>query len=590
MKKDPLTQTSINSFFSTNSNKREPDDKMNFNENHSENAQRAKRRKVSDSNDYLNVNVKTEPIDEPMDEPMSKPANTFNGEQVPIKTEPGAYNSDYEHTDEESDNEEANEAFHGAPATSAKRERNGENRMDTDRNSPHSMTKIKQEQNSDNDTDTPSDDDDNEPVSSPIRKHTNQPFRVKTEPGLEQLPTVTHDTPAAMNYNDEQMQVDNDFKEEPQDDPIESDQETDDEQSSFDQSKNQQQQPNVSPYHDENIEWYQNQQPSTSSKPTMHFNQFNSGQAHSSSSSSGSSNQFKPINLNLVGSKSSQPVNMADGKPLLRFNHFEPANEIPSHDVVNDEDDEKDDDFDGLDDEIENYVKIIEQQNIAYEQTHLEQLKKISKHDKLGNKELIALQRKADEIKKRKQAMQSQKVKELQRQTEEQKEQEKDKFIQILFGPFYDFNRFDRLCRIDTADGMPSTSRASGSTSTNTTDKKDKKPITWRELMDRPKIEADHKKSEKAYHASVVLDKHIKLKLKENKLDEVPEKAIKHVLRNKVFIKNEVDRVLKPYLRDGKINKKEFESICKHGTHDCFESKIYGKRLLYFSSSFFSSN
>lgn len=86
MKKDPLTQTSINSFFPVNNIKREPEDSMDFEGNPN-----AKRRKIS--NDGPPITIKNEPIDE--DVSMSTTTNTFHGAQQPIiKTEPG-YDSDY---------------------------------------------------------------------------------------------------------------------------------------------------------------------------------------------------------------------------------------------------------------------------------------------------------------------------------------------------------------------------------------------------------------------------------------------------------------------------------------------------------------
>lgn len=576
MKKDPLTQTSINSFFSPNKGRRETEDNMNFDQNDSEPSQSAKRRKVSHSNDYVNVKVKSEPIDEPMPES----ANTLNGGQISIKKEPTAYDSDYAGTDEGSDNEESIPTLNGATLINVKREPGTENQTAAPSSPPPlTTTQIKEEIASDNDTDTPSDGEDNDHVPNSISNHATQLFRVKIEPDLE-LQSTARETSPAVQYNDEhqheQMEIDSEVKEEPRDDPIDSGEETDDEQDAAFKGQNANpphHQQNANQNRDENIDWYQHQQPSTSSHYSQHhFDQSNSGEAHSTKS------------LNPVGSKSLRSVSTGDGDTVRRFNNFEPADEMSSHDhdMTDDEDDEKNDDFDefnGLDEELENYVKLVERETAA----DVKRLQKFSTENH-GQKELIALQRKAEELKKKAQLMKARQVKEFHEKAEEQKERERDKFLQNLFGPVCDFSAFNQICRINADDEKPSTStgqhhRRPQAASSDTEDKKDIKPVTWRNFMGLPKKEADHKKTDKQHYVSVILDEHIKLKHKQNKLDEVPVQAIKHVKQDKELIKSKVDRVLQPLLQQKKITTKQYESLCKTTTHTCFDVGIYGEFL-----------
>lgn len=594
MKKDPLTQTSINTFFSMNANdKREAEDKMN-----SEHAQSAKRRKISESNDFSTVKVKSEPIDtdEPIqlaDEPMFQSASTLIGGQMPIKKEPVAYNSDYEGTDEESDNEEAGNTLDGAPKNDVRLEANanGVNRMETHSSSPppQSIPRVKKEIASDNDTDTPSDTEDNDHVPNSVQMHATQLFRVKREPGLEQQPTAMEETAPAMQYNDEQMQVDNEVKKESQDDKIDSGEETDDNAIAFDQSEQPQQRqqhppqppppPIISQNRAEHSDWYQHQQPSTSRQPPVHINQSNNERAHHS----GNDDRYTP--LNTVGSKSSRPVDTGTPAPKFRANHFESANQMPSNDLVGEEDDEKDDEleFKDLGEELDCYVQKI-QQDI---EDNVARLQNIS-NENLEQREFSALQRQIGELKKRSELMKAQKLKECEEVKKEQKDQEKDTFLQNLFGPYCDLSKFKQKCGIDdTKDAKPSTSY---SRSTDAEDKKDMKPITWREFMDMPKAESDHKKTVKEHYVSVILNEHIHKKFNENKLAEVPEQAIKHVRKDKEFIKRKVDHVLMPLLQQGKITKKQYEVICNKATNDCFDSNIYGEFLLLCDtiSSFFT--
>lgn len=141
MKKDPLTQMSINSFFSTAAIKREPEDN---DENEAENVQNAKRRKV-DGNE--SVRIKTEPMD----------TNEVD-QQVNVKQEPDDCDSDAHTEDGESDNEMDTQIGAQANGSCPNEPRNGD--AQTNHDNHNSVCNVKMEQESDNDTDTPSDDED----------------------------------------------------------------------------------------------------------------------------------------------------------------------------------------------------------------------------------------------------------------------------------------------------------------------------------------------------------------------------------------------------------------------------------------------
>lgn len=622
MKKDPLTQTSINSFFFAGTNKREPEDNMVSNQNEQNYSQNAKRRKVSDSNNYTNVTIKSEPIDEPMDDDLT---DTFHGAKQKIKTEPPEFDSDND-TDKESDGEDANGTSTNAQTINAPHGHKYESKMETHNVPQHSMASIKVENNSDNDTDTPSDGEDNEPTSIRDENPTTRPFRIKTEPGVQQQSSVSGETQSTMHYNEQQMNEMNEmnvdtgyeeFKKEPQDDQIDSAQETDADdnndmkdpsvyratassssrhpttstsQINHCQENQAQQVSNVNEYTGNNIEWYQ--QPSTSSQPPIHSCEFDNSQTHSR-------HEFKQ--LNAVGLESSTPAYRVDGKPLLRFNHLEsPINEAPSQYVNNDDnnDDQHDDDDDdveftdpGFTDEIKKYVKIVENTREQKHEDEWNNLTNIS-IDKLSKNELAEVNRKLAELRKKHNLVTNQLVTKARRERHEERDQTKDEFLRNLFGPFYDFDKFERACRIDTDDTKYAASSASASgqykpstsTKADANDKKDVKPITWREFMGIPKTEEDHKKSDQEHYVSMLLEEHIQNMHKEKRLNEVPEHAIKHVRKDKEMIKNKVANVLMPYLQSGQINKKQYEKICRTGTHDCFENNIFGE--LFYSPLF----
>lgn len=199
----------------------------------------------------------------------------------------------------------------------------------------------------------------------------------------------------------------------------------------------------------------------------------------------------------------------------------------------------------------------------------------------MNESELIEYRRRFEELKKRHDLMIDMKAKKCQKEAEKRLDQERDKFIRNLFGPSYDWiNRLESYCRIDADDAMPSTSTGrqtatSTATPNDTKDKNDVKPFTWREFMGIPKEEDEKTTDEHAY--IVAMDEIIKKKHKANKLSEVPKKAIKQVLDKKKIIKEKVDAVLMRYLEKGKINKKQYEVICKGCTRDCFENDVIGE-------------
>lgn len=215
------------------------------------------------------------------------------------------------------------------------------------------MPTIKQEivQNSDNDTDDASDD---ENESCPI-------FSVKTEPGLkcppntndeihqqQQQPTVSQTCEEKMNMGTVNL------KEELQDDPIESDQETDDEQNASFGDQYEEAVPNAArPEKVQKINGYQ--QPSTSTHNDSTTKELNHCNSHDQANSSSGGGGHQSKQFNVIGSRSSQSANTEHGKPLLRFNNF---TQSPVHSLDDEKDDENDDyEMTDLYDEISNLIK-----------------------------------------------------------------------------------------------------------------------------------------------------------------------------------------------------------------------------------------
>lgn len=481
---------------------------------------------------------------------------------IRIKTEPGLERNSNNDFDTRRTNENVSETVTNPPIhikTEPGLNQNSNNcsdARDTGGNAPQTSTnqsiQIKPEpgmdQNSDNDTDTPSDDEND----------------AYTTYGHQEQSTIHNDIDRLpmyqSHYNEEQTLFDRaEFLDEPEDVPIESDQETVNEENEM--MVDQQEEINFSQPPSTNTGWDQRQ--------------FNIEQSPSGSGSSSNIEQrSKP--LNVVGTKSVQSTSASKGEPMMRFNHFE---ETQAHDLTDDKDDEQDDHFELVDlvDEIESKFK-----------EDMEILMNMPVND-TNQSQLIEMTRKMKKIQKNIERKQTQEHNKQKKESEERMDYERSAYIQNLYGVEYEewFEKMNDICIIDSDDSKPSTStaqqrasssHASTSRASTENDKKDVKLLTWRGFLGKQKIENNPKKAERdAALDYVALDEHIKEKHKANKLNEVPEKAIKQVRDKKKAIKKKIDVVLEPYLRDGKINQKQYTIICSSCTRDCFEYDITGK-------------
>lgn len=247
MKKDPLTQMSMNSYFTAASSiKREPEDNVDNNENEVNNAQQAKRRKLENEA----VPVKAEPMDTTDD-------GTLN-----VKGEPVDYNSDAgteKGSDDEMDTEtqsKSNNARSKSTKSTTNQNDDHVNGTQHTENPTNELQNVKMEQDSDGDTD---EDSDNEGLDRTISgvNQVNAQQTLITQPAkkiqkrqnhadqhvaeyrpnfhsqrIEQQRIRTHpiveDEPMTMVVA-EPVRVEENIKNEPDDDPVISDQETDDE-------------------------------------------------------------------------------------------------------------------------------------------------------------------------------------------------------------------------------------------------------------------------------------------------------------------------------------------------------------------------
>lgn len=609
MKKDPLTQTSINSFFSAGGIKREPDESMTNENDHStdhlETQPDAKRRKVDDSTQNEPIKIKSEPIDEPME---IEGTAMGNEEQPNIKNEP-KYPSDAD-TDEEADSDTEQE-------TTNTGERHPNAQMES-RTEQQTNTQIKTEYDSGGDTDNnPSDDEDDNESTANVPNQTNvEQIRIKQEPGIspnvrqasptvaqpqmktdqpiriKSEPGISHDIP-----NDESMDFQQQhFKNEPQDDPIVSDQDTDEEKevSNFNRHIEQQMQ-------QKNTDWYQ--QPSTSYSNPPTFQTSHSPNLSTTVEPSEPFAPFEPFELfepsdlgnkdileasedqqNIIESESHHSTT-ADGEPLLKLNQFDKIDEnlIMNYIVVNDDEDNID--WNGLGELMEQYSQDLE----AQLEVEREQLIKM-KNEGLDQSQLKEVLQKLQKLRKKEDMLVAQKAKEEQKQSEQEKEKKQDSFMQSLFGPGFDASDFEQRLKFDT---KPTTSRGYSSNSNRTTPNHStetedaKQKVTYKDIIDKPKVQPDYERPANHHQVSLFLNDQIKLKQTENKLDTVPEKAIKIVRDDKTIIKQKVERYLKPYYDNGSINKRTFEQICKEITRNHYElndfgNDIYSAKIDYF--------
>lgn len=615
MKKDPLTQMSINSFFTASSIKREPEDNVDNNENEVNNAQQAKRRKV----EIEPVRVKDEPMDTTDD-------GTLN-----VKGEPVDYNSDggtEKGSDDEMDTETQNNSNNaGSKSTKSTTNQNADYVDNGTQNPTNEWQNVKMERDSDGDTD---EDSENEGVdrtisgvnqvnaSQPTKKHKKRQSQVvqhvaEYRPNFESRPIeqqrirtdpIVEDEPMIMVVA-EPVRVEENIRNELDDDPVIEDQETDDEfqysesnrsrrhrnverqvkstrqstqgdRNSF-QSDQRYQQPSIS----NSIYQQQQQQPSTlstnyqqPSTSNSYYKSFPStssqNEAYDSSFSNYSQREQPFYNVGLESTRQAT----VDGHRLLRFNQFNQIEEQP----IEHHDEEDDDviDLDDLGDEIEKHQSNLEEQN----ERDIAKLKEI-KMETLDPTGLKELNKRLEELMRKKQKYLNEKISVEAKKSEKQKEEMRDQFLLNLFGLNFNISKLDELIGTpeQTEQSERSSSRRDSSSEATEEDEK-KKKMKYDEFMNKPIFKSEHQKPMKQHRAILAMNDHVKRMQDENKLDTVPQRVIDKIKVEKTAIKKMVDRHLMPYFKNGSINEKTYKIICEKITHYHFEYNDFGEYLI----------
>lgn len=575
MKKDPLTQMSINSFFTTASVKREPEEHVDSRENGMDNTQRAKRRKLDNSG----VQDKVKPIDK-----------TDNPPSLNVKNEPIDYDSDggtEKGSDDEMDTEpqpvQLTERSAAALTSligpiNKKTEHTKGTRYEQDianiqRTPTTEMLNIKSEANSDFDTDEASDNEDIYQTVSNRTPKVSTKKQIQTSQHVESLefeqrqyikPESIEDEPTTMVVS-EPIQIEEKIQNE------HNDEDTDDENLDGNAEK----QVNIRQSANRYLQ-SDNQQPSTSNNSNYDSFDF-------ASTSSGIV-QVKPNDTTIlfsqlkeplynVGSKSARQVNTADGHPLLRFNQFNSVSEplVLGHiEVI---DDDADMDWDDLADEIEKYQSDLQKQ---YDE-EMKQLQNI-KMESLNQTDMMELRKRLDHLKRKKEKLLNERMKEWVQDSEEKQEEVRDKFMLKLFGLEFDILSLTR--RMDIKSNHATTRRNSSSEAYGT-DKDQKRKIKYNEFMKKQKIKPEHEKTIKKHRVTVAINDHIRRMQIENKLDTVPQSVIDNIKKDKTTIKKMVDKYLMPYYTNGTINRQTYTVICQKVTQRHFEYNDYGKHFLF---------
>lgn len=643
MKKDPLTQMSINSFFSTAAIKREPPDEH-VDNNENEVGQQAKRRKVDENS---GVRIKSEPME-----------TTEHEKSVNIKGEPIEYDSDAG-TDKESDDEAMNETEIPVQSNNAKRDpkrmgnqssgrynastNNAQNAPNDETNPAANVPKVKIEQNDEDenaDTDEASDNEDGgrtqlssssrqtnrKTTSSTSQRPRNQTDQfhngnesptnmTQTRPNAmenrtnvimpqvfeaQRQPVIEEDEPMTMVVS-EPVRYDEDIKNEPDDNPtMHSGDETYDETTynrTGDTSRRQNRQnvvPNALDRYEQQTSTSQSDFWQPSATQTDYSQPSTSRGSYDSlpSTSTGRHGYIEPPpqdSVNSVsqhneslynfGSKSIRQVNSTDGQTLLRLNRMnistieaEPeaaAAPAPQDLALTDNDIETV--LDDLGEEIEKYRGDVEKQYEA-ELLELENIKL----DTLNSAERMAFIKRLDELKRKGKKIMDEKQREEVERTEKEKKEFRNKFMLDLYGLDFNLEVLDRklgiYSRSSESSRRDSSSEASGSS-------EEKKKFDYDEFMNKPKIKLEQK-TMRQHHATLALNEHIRRMKDENKLDTVPQPVIDKIKEDKTAIKNVVEKYLMPYFKNGTINKKTYEVICKEVTRIHFESNDYGKHLI----------
>lgn len=602
MKKDLLTQMSINSFFSASAIKREPEDNDAY---QNQTAQNAKKRKIENAE----VMVKSEPMDTEQSESTTQ--------QVNVKPEPEDYDSDA-NTEAESDDD-----------VDTRSEMRGNDKMGNRNTNP-----IKVEQNSDVDTDEASDDDETtvpnfandnrksatnndamkvkQPKNYPNNQHETIERRSRPKQrlvsdrqnGFERHPIKTEPVTSHVSTSEmivsEPIKFNDNIKTEPADDPIRSDEETDDENQGEQMNTLQNPPIKTEVLYDEyyknqaNIQNYQYQQ-QAEQEPTANgiYDSFASTSKDVENMPVAPSAEMyycrQPKSntqpLITVGTRSTKSVNAADGTPILRFNHFETVvNEEPQVNVLVDDDDDDDDDMSvDLIGEFETYVKDYPKQI----EKELAELKKCWQTDlkNLSSTQLNEMRKKLDQLNRKKKIIYTQKLEEESQKTKEEKERIRDEFVRNLFGPYFNILALEQKFVINIAQRSqrPSTSQQHA-----TTDQKEmKSTITYNEFMNKTNINSEQPKLMKGPLFNMAANNFVHEKQEKHKLNEVPKQVIKIIKDEKTEIKKRVDKFLMPYFKNKTINKVEYEKICQIVTKHQYESHDYGKS--FFDLNFFGT-
>lgn len=590
MKKDPLTQMSINSFFSAAAIKREPQDDS-FDENQStDQSHDAKRRKINDE-----IHVKSEPIE------PNEPSEHVE-QQVNVKNEPD-YDSDA--GTERADDSDDDMAESDIPMD------NQMEPMDVPEDVPMmSMHNIKDEPmdgpHSDVDTDEPSD---NEDDTLNDENQATQRRPIKQEPLGEVPQEPLFETPQEADADfDQKPNIQHLIKSEPEDDPIESDIETEGEDDDFDRSmsrcdnnasmrtqsrkvvnsiqkngekiqdKRQNQRPppskttnapSVAPLSNHKST---TEEPQNATSASSNFNRPPRPESSSYAESSSSMNrQLNREHFNQVGSKSPKHTNTSDEHALPRFHYFEQTS-APNEVIFNVDDDMDLGDFEDLGDEIETYIQNLRKQC----EEEFKKLKNV-KMEELSAAEIAELSTRLDRLKRKRENIINQEMRETLRKNHEKQERVRDQFMENLFGFNFDIEGLEKQFLLHKKRSQPSTSSASANEPADSKDAKDiKRKIRYNEFMNKTKVKPEVYKDSKHHLISLAMDSFVSNMQDNNQLNRVPKKAIDMVRDDKTVISNKVASVLNEYYAKNEIDKDEYQTINRKVTKDRFDAGDYG--------------
>lgn len=582
----------MNAYLSASTIKREPED----NEDAEQITQSSKRRKVDDER----VVVKSEPMD--------TDSATQPNVQPTIKDEPPDYDDSDANTEADSDEEMDTGMDNG-------------NKMPSHQNPPEDFNTngVKREVNSDNeDTDEASDDEDENIIPNAVNARNNDPpqgkrlnKQVNNEPktgasrnrtenhSVEQRiktePVTTHDSTAMVVSEPTEFELN--VKTEPVDE-VKSDEETDEENNAGDVDMEQDdERPQTIKKEVEDVRYDQynknqrnfknfdeqlrRQQPSTSnsfydSYPSA-SNTPNLPVAPSAEMYSTRPANIKKQPLNIVGTRSSKPVQAADGAKVLRFNHFEPA--------VNDDMNEQEvydiDDYEGIDmtDDLIMYVKDFEKQ-LVDELAELKRTMEMEK-DNFSKEQWKEYAKKCERLTRKKEGIVKQKTIEEAKKTNEERERKRDDFMRKLFRPDFDVSALDQRLGVNTQSAQrmqPSPSL--GPSNSSASDQKDRKLlISYNEFMNKV-IKLENPNPMKEHHYNMAVNDYVHKMEESDMIDLVPKKVIDTVRGDKENINKKVEKFLKPYLERNVISDTEYSTICKTVKKHQYETNDYGENFI----------